>query len=98
MRPARSRFTRTQRVSSCMALLYLSMLTNAMWYGTIPQKTGQGTLKFGPFCISPEQIGVGLMSTLVCFPPTLLIIQLFRKSRPRKLRKSRIDEALKIDG
>ena len=56
MRPARSRFTRVQRVSSCMALLYLSMLTNAMWYGILPDKPGQGSLKFGPFALSPEQV------------------------------------------
>lgn len=32
LRPPRSRFTRVQRLSSCMALLYLSMLVNAMFY------------------------------------------------------------------
>lgn len=32
LRPPRSRFTRVQRLSACMALLYLSMLVNAMFY------------------------------------------------------------------
>jgi len=31
-RPVRSKFTRCQRVSTCMALLYLCFLTNAMFY------------------------------------------------------------------
>ena len=31
MKSERSRFTRAQRVSTCFALLYLSMLTDAMW-------------------------------------------------------------------
>ncbi len=31
MRSERSRFTRAQRVSTCFAMLYLSMLTDAMW-------------------------------------------------------------------
>ena len=95
MRPPRSRFTRMQRVSCCMALLYLSMLVNAMWYERVPSKPGGGSLEFGPFSLSPEQIGVGFLSNLIVFPPTFLIILLFRKSRLRTLRPSRITEALK---
>ena len=34
------------------------------------------------------------MSNLIVFPPSLLLVFLFRKSRPSKLRKSRIQEAL----
>ena len=30
-RPPRSRYTRVERVTTCMALLYLSMLANCMW-------------------------------------------------------------------
>ncbi|CAG0925281.1 unnamed protein product, partial [Notodromas monacha] len=98
LRPPRSRFTRAQRVSCCMALLYLTMLTNAMWYGTTKEKPGSGTLKFGPFALGIEQIGVGLMANFVVLIPSMLIITLFKKSRPRKLRKSRINEALKAHG
>ena len=94
MRPPRSRFTRVQRVSCCMALLYLSMLVNAMWYQRIPPKPSSG-LDFGPFTLSPEQIGVGFFSNLIVFPPTFLIIFFFRKSKLRNLRPSRISEALK---
>ena len=56
LRPVRSRFTRVQRVSCCMALLYLSMLVNAMWYQRVPDKPGTGALSFGPFSLSPEQV------------------------------------------
>ena len=94
MRPPRSRFTRVQRVSCCMALLYLSMLVNAMWYQRVPPKPSSG-LDFGPFTLSPEQIGVGFFSNLIVFPPTFLIIFFFRKSRLQNLRPSRISEALK---
>jgi polycystin 1L2 len=59
LRPPRSRFTRVQRVSSCMALLYLSMLANAMWYGTVPETPGGSALKLGPFALSPEQVRFG---------------------------------------
>jgi hypothetical protein len=38
------------------------------------------------------------MSNLVVLPPSLIIIFLFRRARPRKLRTSRIDDALKEHG
>lgn len=95
LRPPRSRFTRMQRVSCCMSLLYLSMLVNAMWYERVPSKPNSASLEVGPFSLSPEQIGVGFMSNIIVFPPTFLIILLFRRSRLRKLRPSRITEALK---
>ncbi|CAM1318005.1 Uncharacterised protein g6863 [Pycnogonum litorale] len=93
LRPPRSRFTRVQRVSSCMALLYLTMLVNIMWYGTAPKKPTSG-FNIGPFSLSPAQIGVGVISNLIVFPPSLLIITLFRKSRKKILRPSRVTEAL----
>ncbi|UYV63030.1 hypothetical protein LAZ67_2002890 [Cordylochernes scorpioides] len=95
MRPPKSRFTRCQRAASCMALLYLSMLVNAMWYGQVPSKPGANAFSIGPLSMSPEQIGVGLMANLIVFPPTFLIITLFRKSRLRTLRPNRITEAIK---
>lgn len=98
MRPPQSRFTRVQRVSCCMALLYLSMLVNAMWYERVPPKPRSSALEFGPFSLSPEQIGVGFFSNLIVFPPTFLIVLFFRKSRLRKLRPSRISEALVKQG
>ncbi|CAM1317953.1 Uncharacterised protein g6856 [Pycnogonum litorale] len=93
LRPPHSRFTRMQRVTCCMSLLYLSMLVNIMWYGSAPDKPGSG-MKIGPFSLSPAQIGVGLMSNAMVFIPSLLIVTMFRRCRPRKLRPSRITEAL----
>ncbi|XP_043195453.1 polycystic kidney disease protein 1-like 2 [Amphibalanus amphitrite] len=94
LRPPRSRFTRMQRVSCCFALLFLSMMVNAMWYERVPSKPSAGSIKFGPLSLSPEQIAVGIMSNIIVFVPSLLIVFLFRKSRPRKLRMSRIDKAM----
>ena len=39
--------------------------------------------------ITPEQIGIGVMTNLVVIPPSILLINLFRKSRPKttKLQK-----------
>ncbi|XP_068216780.1 polycystin-1-like protein 2 [Palaemon carinicauda] len=93
-RPARSRFTRVQRITACMALLYLSMVTNAMFFGVIPEEPGSGGLALGPFSVSPAAIGVGMISNLITFPPTLIIIQLFRKASPKFKRVSRIQKAM----
>ena len=41
------------------------------------------------------QIGIGFMSSLITTPITLIVIFLFRRSRLRKKRPSRISEALK---
>ena len=41
------------------------------------------------------QIFIGIASNIIIFPINFLIIMLFRKSRPRKLRPSRVEEALK---
>ena len=58
-RPPQSRFTRLQRVSCCLCLLYTTMVANAMFYG-IPTDSdgGQQTLTFGPFALSPTQVSV----------------------------------------
>ncbi|KFM68415.1 Polycystic kidney disease protein 1-like 2, partial [Stegodyphus mimosarum] len=92
MRPPRSRFTRVQRVCCCMAVLCLSMLSNAMYYQRTTAKPSSGGFKFGPLSLSPEQIAVGLITNFIIFPPTFVMIFFFRKSRPRKLRPSSIEE------
>ncbi|KAK4323321.1 hypothetical protein Pmani_005967 [Petrolisthes manimaculis] len=58
LRPPRSRFTRVQRLSSCMALLYLSMLVNAMFYQKVPEDGAGGGLRLGPVSISPQALDV----------------------------------------
>ncbi|ESO89018.1 hypothetical protein LOTGIDRAFT_228960 [Lottia gigantea] len=95
-RPANSRFTRVQRVSCCLLLLFVSMLGNAMFYGQ--DLSSSTAYNFGPFALSPEQIFIGIAVNLIVFPINFLVITLFRKSRARKMRPSRIDEALKRSG
>lgn len=57
-RQPQSGFSRVQRVSCVLCLLYTTMLANAMFYKA--GKTGdQGHAwySFGPFMLSPEQVG-----------------------------------------
>ncbi|KAF0312071.1 Polycystic kidney disease protein 1-like 2 [Amphibalanus amphitrite] len=86
LRPPRSRFTRMQRVSCCFALLFLSMMVNAMWYERVPSKPSAGSIKFGPLSLSPEQIALlddlyGYIIGIIVFIATLKFIKLLRFNR-----------------
>ncbi|XP_059084074.1 uncharacterized protein LOC131881274 [Tigriopus californicus] len=91
-RPIRSRFTRKQRVSVCMAMLYLTFLANAVWYDTQPGRVMDPFFDtWGRLTVDPIDVGIGFISNFIVFPPILLAIYLFKRSRPFKLRKNRID-------
>ncbi len=79
-RPVKSSFTRLDRTVCCFFLLYISMLANILYYD-IDKTINNGGLVLGPFLLTPTQIGVGIMSNLIVFPPTFLLMQLFRKSK-----------------
>ncbi|XP_061175461.1 uncharacterized protein LOC133184410 [Saccostrea echinata] len=91
-RPPQSRFTRAQRVSCCLCLLFMSMLTNAMFYEK--GESDNNAFTFGPFALTPEQIYIGVVSNIIVFPVNFLVILIFRKSRPRNKRPSRVAKAL----
>ncbi|XP_069123973.1 polycystin family receptor for egg jelly-like isoform X2 [Argopecten irradians] len=93
-RPPQSRFTRVQRVSCCLCLLYVTMLSNAMFYENGAESAGS-SLAFGPFSLSPTQVYIGVICNLIVFPVNFLIVFLFRRSRPRSKRPSRVEEAIK---
>ncbi|XP_070577710.1 polycystin-1-like protein 2 [Ptychodera flava] len=82
-RPTRSHFTRVQRLTCCLSLLYTTMIANCMWFkGEDEESTGQ-MIKIGPFTLAWQSIYVGIMGSLVVFPVNVLLIQIFRKSRPK---------------
>ena len=84
---------RCQRVSTCFALLFLSMLGNAMWYGG-KSKPSQSGFQLGFISLSSEECIIGLMMNLLTFPIVFLIIFLFKYSKPRALRENRVTKAL----
>ena len=84
-RPPSAKFARTQRCTCCFVLLFSSMLLNIMYYDLVAEsKTATGGLILGPFMITPQQIGIGFMVQLFSLVPSLLIVQFFRRIRPRK--------------
>ncbi|XP_033630305.1 uncharacterized protein LOC117292387 [Asterias rubens] len=88
LRPVGSRFTRVQRTACCMMALWLEMLVNIMFYDFTPSSASAGALNLGPFRLSTTQISIGLQSSLIVFPITLLVVQVFRKARARTKTKS----------
>ena len=64
-------------------------------YGTVPETVTDTGLGFGVVTLTQQQMFIGFMASLITLPPSLVIMFIFRKSRIRKLRPSRIDEALK---
>ena len=80
MRPEECDFTRVQRLACCLTLLFLTMISNAMFYG---QDRGR-KMSIGPIHLSTTGLYISLISALIAAPPTLIITYLFRNSRRRK--------------
>ena len=96
MRPPKSRFTRCQRVACVFSLIFLTMLTNIMWYGAHNPKESIGFFS-GFISLSPEEIVIGILSNFIALPFVLFIVFLFKYSRPRELRENRMVQALFSD-
>ena len=54
-RPVQSSFTRLDRLTCCVVLLFLSMLMNILYYG-IRDSPSPNALKIGPLSLTPEQV------------------------------------------
>ncbi|KAK7506559.1 hypothetical protein BaRGS_00002034, partial [Batillaria attramentaria] len=86
-RPTRSNFTRVQRISCCMSLLFLTMITNAMWFkGESEQGEQKVTtgIKLGPIQFTLGQVFISFASTMIVFPVNFLLVLLFRRCRQKK--------------
>lgn len=75
-----STFTRVQRASCCLSVLFCAMVTNAMFYNMSGQSNE--TIQMGPLKFSWRQIVVGVQSGLIVAPLNLLIVHLFKQVKP----------------
>ena len=78
-KPPQSTFTRVQRASCCLSVLFCTMITNAMFYDDNGEDTSP-VFFLGPLKISMRQVMIGIQSSLIIFPVNLAITQLFRKT------------------
>ncbi|CAL8267238.1 unnamed protein product [Lota lota] len=82
-RPPSSPFTRVQRVSCCFSLLLCTMLTSIMFYG-VPQDPSEQVMDVGSIEFTWQQFMIGVQSSLMVFPVNVLIVSIFRYTRPRE--------------
>ena len=87
-RPRRSQFTRVQRLSCCLAIIFLCMVTSAMWYDTSGEPDLSSGLKIGPIRLTFREVYVGFASSLIAALPTALMIMFFRRSRSKTKEKA----------
>ena len=94
-RPTQSSFNRLDRLTCCFVLLSISMLMNIVYYG-MDNSAHQDGLKIGPYInLSLQQISVGVITNLIVFPPTLLLVQLFRRTKKRNSQMKKLKIILK---
>lgn len=92
-RPARSRFTRAQRVTCCLSLLMCTMLVNVMWYNAPVKAQNNVIIDAGFFTFTWHQFIVGIQSSLIVFPINLIIVHLFRNvAMSPRVRKTYADK------
>ncbi|XP_033117714.1 uncharacterized protein LOC117117519, partial [Anneissia japonica] len=82
MRPAKSTFNRCERATCCLSLLFCTMMANIFFYGQDVTGGAGSALKVGPIELSLGQIVVGVISSLMVVPANVIIVQLFRLSKP----------------
>ncbi|CAF0948943.1 unnamed protein product [Adineta ricciae] len=98
-RPPSSKFTRVQRCTCCFVLIMVSMFLNIMYYDlTNEAKTNTAMnsvgIRIGSFSLTFEQVIIGIIVELMALVPSLLLVQLFRRLRPRRNQMSPLREAL----
>jgi polycystin 1L2 len=92
-RPVPNAFGRLDRLTCIFVLLCITMLANIMYYGSSSNTLSPNAVNIGPFTFTPEQIGIGIATNLIVFPPSFIIMQLFRRSRDRT--QDKMDKTLK---
>ena len=86
-RPANSPFTRVQRVSCCLSLLCLTMVTNAMFYQVGDSGESPMMIRIGTYEFDLKGLIIGIQASLIVFPVNLILVQVFRNVRPKKSKK-----------
>ncbi|KAK3737773.1 hypothetical protein QZH41_012212 [Actinostola sp. cb2023] len=81
-RPAKSTFTRVQRLSCCLSIILTTMVANAMFYQVGDESSSGTSIHIGPFSFSIKQVSIGITSSMVVLPINILVVTIFRKIRP----------------
>ncbi|XP_067947593.1 polycystin-1-like protein 2 [Watersipora subatra] len=81
-KPHKSNFTRVQRLTCCISLLFASMAANIMFYRD-PSEADENIKSFrlGPISLTYQQVLTGILSSLVAFPVNLLIVLIYKNTK-----------------
>ena len=99
-RPLQSSLTRKDRTTNCFVLLFLIMLTSTMYF-TVKNNSSSTTenkcdgFNLESICISVSSILISIIINIILFIPTYIIMEIFKRSKPKK---SRINEIKQLIG
>lgn len=96
-RPTSSVYTRIQRVSCALVFIMLTMIANALYFSPEDDFENPNLVRVGPFVFSLQEVYVSIICALISTPATLLVILLFKKSKPRRLDNDIRDPASKYN-
>ena len=82
-----SSFSRVERLSVCLSILFLAMVSNAMWYEK-SNSTQDSSFSLGPFVVSVYDIYVSIATSIIVVPPMLIITQLFVHTKRKSAKVS----------
>lgn len=75
-RPPQNPFTRCQRLSCCLSIIFAAMVTNAMFYRFGIES--KDTIHIGSFKISWTEIKIGMQSAIIAVPVNILLVLIFK--------------------
>lgn len=82
-KPVHNSYSRLERVTTGFVILFISMLIELLYYDMMAQEYPNSGLFIGPFHLTPQQIGIGIICTLMAGPPSFLVHHLFENSTRR---------------
>ena len=93
MRPARSNFTRVQRLSCCLCILLSTMLANAMFYKKSEENMAGTGVNLGPFKFNYRQMIIGIEASLIVIPLNLLLVEIFQRAGTKPMKGAKPKES-----
>ncbi|XP_021376367.1 uncharacterized protein LOC110465104 isoform X2 [Mizuhopecten yessoensis] len=81
MRPEQSSFSRVQRLSCVLALLFLTMIANAMFFRS-EDDVSPNAVSIGFIRFSLTTVYVSFIGILITTPPILLVTYIYKKAKP----------------
>ncbi|XP_066271869.1 polycystin-1-like protein 2 [Branchiostoma lanceolatum] len=82
--PIGSQFSRVQRLSCGLCIIYTTMIANAMWYKTEDTLEQTNVVNLGIVSFTLHELYVSTMTSLCVLPVNVLLIQLFNRCKEKQ--------------